>query len=418
MRRYPPGRSANAGATSANSLCTISFERRNATARLRAWRSPRRPSVISCSAIGFTAFALVTVVLIRPCSITAPARFAYRARRWAMSRPSFLPERACLTLLAAPVVAPEAQAVLGEGLLDLLDRLLAEVRDRGELVLGLRDEVADRLDPDALEAVVRADAELELLDREVLHPVRELDVDHRALERRGVGAEALDALEVGEDRELADEDLGRLRDRVLRLDRAVRGHVEDELVVVGALADAGGLDVVGDPADRREHRVDRDHADRVRLAAVALGGHVAAAAADRDRELEPALRREVRDLELRVQDLEVCGRLDVGGGDDALALRGQPHLDLGRLAVEDADELLEVEDDVGDVLADAGQRRELVRDALELHRGDGGALQRGEQHAAQRVAERVAEAAVERLDHEDAAVLLDVLVGDLGDLEI
>src|SRR5213076_135136 len=36
----------------------------------------------------------------------------------------------------------------------------------------------------------------------------------------------------------------------------------------------------------------------------------------------------------------------------------------------------------------------------------------------QRVPERVAEAAVERLDLEDAAVLLDVLVGDARDLEI
>ena len=97
----------------------------------------------------------------------------------------------------------------------------------------------------------------------------------------------------------------------------------------------------------------------------------------------------------------------------ALALGGQANLDLGGVAVQDADELLEVEQDVGDVLADAGKGRELVRDALELDRGDGGALERGEQHAAQRVAERVAEAAVERLDHEDPAVLLDLLVGDL-----
>src|SRR5256885_2255446 len=74
---------------------------------------------------------------------------------------------------AATVVAAKVEPVLLQGLLDLLDRLLAEVRDRSELVLRLHDEIADRLDADALEAVVRADAELELLDREVLHPVRE-----------------------------------------------------------------------------------------------------------------------------------------------------------------------------------------------------------------------------------------------------
>src|SRR5205814_1000861 len=102
----------------------------------------------------------------------------------------------------------------------------------------------------------------------------------------------------------------------------------------------------------------------------------------------------------------------------ACALLGQAHLDLGRLAVQAADQVLEVEQDVGHVLADAGERRELVRDALDLDRGDGGALERREQHAAQRVAEGVAEAAVERLDYKDAAVVLDLLVDDLRNLEL
>jgi len=59
-----------------------------------------------------------------------------------------------------------------------------------------------------------------------------------------------------------------------------------------------------------------------------------------------------------------------------------------------------------------------VRDALELHRGHRSSLQRGEEHPAQRVPERVAEATVERLDHEDAAVLGHFLVRNLRDLEI
>src|SRR5581483_4121055 len=151
---------------------------------------------------------------------------------------------------------------------------------------------------------------------------------------------------------------------------------------------------------------------------VALGREVPAAAADRERDLEAALRREVRDLEIRVQDLEVCGRLDVGGGDDAFAALRQAHLHLRRLAVEDADELLQVEDDVGDVLPDTRERRELVRDSLDLHRGDGCALERREQHPAQRVAERVAEATVERLDREHAVVLVDLLVRDPRHLEV
>src|SRR5438132_12890830 len=106
---------------------------------------------------------------------------------------------------AAAVLAAQRQAMRGERLLDFLDRLLAEVRDCGQLVLGLDDEVADRLDPDALEAVVRAHSELELLDREVLHPVRKRRLRAAAAVRRSRGlAEAFDPVAVGEDGELAD----------------------------------------------------------------------------------------------------------------------------------------------------------------------------------------------------------------------
>src|SRR3954471_8283681 len=102
----------------------------------------------------------------------------------------------------------EGQAVGLQRLANLFDRLLAEVRDRGELALGLGDQIADRLDADALQAVVAAHAELELLDREVLHPVRLRGLDPYFL--AGRLAEALDAVEVGEDGQLADEDLGSL----------------------------------------------------------------------------------------------------------------------------------------------------------------------------------------------------------------
>src|SRR5207237_7236397 len=191
------------GPTSEKSLCTISCERSSASACRRACRSPRRPSVIICSANGFTAFAFASVVLMRPCSISEHARFAYSAFRCAGSRPSFLPVRAWrMTLLGASAVAERAAAVAAERepvlrqrLLDLFNRLLAEVRDRSELVLGLHDEVADRLDPNPLETVVRPDAELELLDREVLHPVCERRLGCDRLRLRGL-AEALDPVDV------------------------------------------------------------------------------------------------------------------------------------------------------------------------------------------------------------------------------
>src|SRR3954451_6852513 len=66
-------------------------------------------------------------------------------------------------------VGAQRQAPLRKGLDDLVDRLLAEVRDGGKLALRLRHEVSDRLDSGTLEAVVAADAELELLDEDVVH---------------------------------------------------------------------------------------------------------------------------------------------------------------------------------------------------------------------------------------------------------
>src|SRR3954462_14464647 len=67
------------------------------------------------------------------------------------------------------LIRAQRQTPLRKGLDHLVDGLLAEVRDGGELALRLRHEVADRLDARALEAVVRAHAELELLDEDVVH---------------------------------------------------------------------------------------------------------------------------------------------------------------------------------------------------------------------------------------------------------
>ena len=75
---------------------------------------------------------------------------------------------------------------------------------------------------------------------------------------------------------------------------------------------------------------------------------------------------------------------------------------LGVIDVQLQRDLLQVEDDVGRVLDHAGNRRELVQHAVDLHRGDRRALNRGQQHAAQRVADRRAETALERLRVEPA----------------
>ena len=74
---------------------------------------------------------------------------------------------------------------------------------------------------------------------------------------------------------------------------------------------------------------------------------------------------------------------------------------------------LDVEHDVDHVLADAGNRRELMQHVVDLDRRDGRTLQRGEQHAAQRVADRRAEAAFERLRVETAVSIGEGLTLDV-----
>ncbi len=189
------------------------------------------------------------------------------------------------------------------------------------------------------------------------------------------GAQLLDAVGVGEDRELGDQQLGGLAQRGLRLDRAVGLDVERELVEVGLLPDAGLLDGVGDAAHGREDRVDRDHADRLVGGLVLLRRAVAAAAADRHVQLELGLLLERRDVHVGVEDLDARGQVDVLGGDFAGAGDDQRRLDLGGVGVHAADDALEVQDDVGDVLLDTRDRGELVRDALDAHARDGGAGQ-------------------------------------------
>src|SRR5438132_5695531 len=67
---------------------------------------------------------------------------------------------------AGTLLLPQAEPQLFELDLDLVDRLLAEVADVHQLGLGLGDELAHGVDPLALEAVVRADRQVQLLDRD------------------------------------------------------------------------------------------------------------------------------------------------------------------------------------------------------------------------------------------------------------
>src|SRR5919109_4890521 len=178
----------------------------------RACRSPRLARVISCSTSGLTALAFAWLVLIRSCSISCFDRLASRDLRCAASRLSFPLLRRWRT--GCPSVRSKGETAGVEGLDHFLDRLLAEVGDRVQLRLGLADQIAHRLDACPLQAVVRAYAQLELLDEDLVQSVAArgrggASLDERVVdEGRLAGRQLLDPVGVGEDRQALDEDLG------------------------------------------------------------------------------------------------------------------------------------------------------------------------------------------------------------------
>src|SRR5215475_7244801 len=151
---------------------------RAARAWRRACRSPRLASVISFSTSGLTALALAWLVSIRSCSISCLDRFESSAFRSAESRLSLLRFLLCRTVsppllsyrsqVRALLVLLEIEAAGVQRLDHFLDRLLTEVRDRVQFGARLAHQVADRLHPRPLQAVVGADAEFELLDQDLV----------------------------------------------------------------------------------------------------------------------------------------------------------------------------------------------------------------------------------------------------------
>src|SRR5690606_1909713 len=173
---------------------------------------------------------------------------------------------------------------LDELLLDLGDRLRAEVADVEQVLLAASDELTHGVDALALEAVVGADRELQLLDGE-----SEVGGE-RGVGRRGADLDALGLdVELAREPEELDEGATGGGESVARRDGRLRLDVDDELVEVRALLDSGGLDLVGDLEDRRVDRVDRDAADLGVVGLVLLRGDVATTALDGELDLELAL---------------------------------------------------------------------------------------------------------------------------------
>src|SRR3972149_3826915 len=131
----------------------------------RACRSPRTASAISPSAIFLVSFALASVVSMRSCRISDATNCRKSAVRSPVSRPSFRPLAPHPIVRATPLLfLPQFQTEDGELLFYLVQRLPAEVLHVDDLLFCALHQVADRVDPGALQAVVGTHGEVQFLD--------------------------------------------------------------------------------------------------------------------------------------------------------------------------------------------------------------------------------------------------------------
>ena len=135
--------------------------------------------------------------------------------------------------------------------------------------------------------------------------------------------------------------------------RAGRPDLQDELVVVGPLADPGVLNLVLDPDDRAEDGVDGDRAD-FQVVGMPFGGRsIPPAILDGHFEHERDIIGQGAEDVVRVDDLDRLVVEDVGGGDDAPTVAVDPDRPVLLRVVLD-DQSFEVQHQVGDVLDHAG----------------------------------------------------------------
>ena len=172
----------------------------------------------------------------------------------------------------------------------------------------LRITSPTELDALALQAVVGAHRQVELLDRDRV-------VAGHLVVLGGADGDTRRLGQLAEERDELEQRATGRRHGLARRDRAVGLHVEDQTVAVGHLLHAGVLHRVAHLAHRREDRVDRDHADRVAGLLVLVGHAVADPALDRHLHLEARALAERGDVQVGVEDLDARGRRDVAGGD-------------------------------------------------------------------------------------------------------
>src|SRR4029077_214198 len=113
------------------------------------------------------ALAFASVVTIDSAAMSDATRLPSIAFWWAEDPPRRRPRLGVACIAGSLVPRAQRQPALVQALDDFVGRLLAEVRDGQQVLHGALDQLADRVDLGALEAVARALGEVQLLDPQV-----------------------------------------------------------------------------------------------------------------------------------------------------------------------------------------------------------------------------------------------------------
>ena len=281
------------------------------------------------------------------------------------------------------------EAHLRQHFLDLVQRLAAEIRRAKHLAFRLLDQVADIDDIVVLQAVGRTNRKLQFVN---LLQKRRIEFEF--------GAALLDMLlfrlvEVDERLKLVLQDACGIGHGIFRRDRAIGLDLHGQLVVIEDLAFARILDLVGDAAHRAVETVDRNETDRRVFGTVAIRRDITLAKRNGEFHADVGTLVERAKHQIRIKHLDVGADRNVAGGDDARTLLRQRHA-LRAFGMKAQRKLLDIENDVGDILAHAGDRGEFMQHAIDLDSRNSRTLKRRHQNTTKRVAERQAEAALKR----------------------
>ena len=137
---------------------------------------------------------------------------------------------------------------------------------------------------------------------------------------------------------------------------------------------------------------------------ILVRGNVAAAALQAHFHVELAAFAHGRDVDFLIEHFHIAVGFDHAAGDDSRLIGAQ--VDRLRTITRKLERnLLHVEDDVGRIFYDSGDRLEFVQHAFDLYRGNGRAFDRTQHHAPQRVADGGAESALKRLRPEHSVFI-------------